>query len=318
MTARGWARTLFFCVRWEKRDGHDFAQQVVAGGGGALVVGRELGVGVPQAVVATRGRPCSGCGAVRGDRRRGAVAGGRRPRDDNGKTTSRLLLRPSLEALGRSAGLAVFPGRSSGHAGAPATSPSDPPRTAPQPDHGRPRVGDHGLRHPHPQLPLDHQSRRPAATTCWREVVPIPLLPRTQKKSDPGPTRGLSKQDPRSLRRIANDRARQPSREARPVSRHAGSLGRGSGAHAHAQALIPAAHRDKEEANCGRFRRKPSRTEPPRFSPCGWVDDHRASSCGFCAGAKPMNEATYLVPSSRRLRRPGRCRSCRRACSRGR
>ncbi len=43
--------TLFFCVVGEKRDGHEFAAQVVAAGASALVVERELEVGVPQVVV---------------------------------------------------------------------------------------------------------------------------------------------------------------------------------------------------------------------------------------------------------------------------
>src|SRR5689334_14373865 len=44
--------TLFFCVPGEKRDGHDFAPQVVEAGAAALAVERELEVAVPQAVVA--------------------------------------------------------------------------------------------------------------------------------------------------------------------------------------------------------------------------------------------------------------------------
>src|ERR1700743_2108523 len=43
--------TLFFCVVGEKRDGHDFAAQVVEAGAVALVVERELDVAVPQVVV---------------------------------------------------------------------------------------------------------------------------------------------------------------------------------------------------------------------------------------------------------------------------
>src|ERR1700753_3706713 len=40
--------TLFFCVVGEKRDGHEFAAQVVEAGAVALVVERELDVAVPQ------------------------------------------------------------------------------------------------------------------------------------------------------------------------------------------------------------------------------------------------------------------------------
>src|ERR1700753_3584293 len=40
--------TLFFCVRGEKADGHEFAAQVVEAGAVALVVERELEVAVPQ------------------------------------------------------------------------------------------------------------------------------------------------------------------------------------------------------------------------------------------------------------------------------
>ncbi|MFL5899228.1 MAG: UDP-N-acetylmuramoyl-L-alanyl-D-glutamate--2,6-diaminopimelate ligase [Solirubrobacterales bacterium] len=44
--------TLFFCVRGEKVDGHEFASRVVEEGAAALVVERELGaLGVPQVVV---------------------------------------------------------------------------------------------------------------------------------------------------------------------------------------------------------------------------------------------------------------------------
>ncbi|HET7122155.1 MAG TPA: UDP-N-acetylmuramoyl-L-alanyl-D-glutamate--2,6-diaminopimelate ligase [Solirubrobacterales bacterium] len=44
--------TLFFCVVGERADGHDFAARVVEQGAAALVVERELEVGVPQVVVA--------------------------------------------------------------------------------------------------------------------------------------------------------------------------------------------------------------------------------------------------------------------------
>src|SRR3984885_12585639 len=43
--------TLFFCVVGEKRDGHEFAAQVIEAGAAALVGERELDVAVPQVVV---------------------------------------------------------------------------------------------------------------------------------------------------------------------------------------------------------------------------------------------------------------------------
>src|SRR3954454_16085930 len=43
--------TLFFCVRGEKVDGHEFAARAIEAGAAALVVERELGMGVPEVVV---------------------------------------------------------------------------------------------------------------------------------------------------------------------------------------------------------------------------------------------------------------------------
>jgi UDP-N-acetylmuramoyl-L-alanyl-D-glutamate--2,6-diaminopimelate ligase len=96
--------TLFFCVPGEKRDGHDFAAQVVEAGAVALVVERELPVEVPQVVVedaraamaplASRfwGDPTAELRVV-------GVTG------TNGKTTTAFLIREVLERAGISTGL---------------------------------------------------------------------------------------------------------------------------------------------------------------------------------------------------------------------
>ncbi|MFN8162413.1 MAG: UDP-N-acetylmuramoyl-L-alanyl-D-glutamate--2,6-diaminopimelate ligase [Solirubrobacterales bacterium] len=96
--------TLFFCVRGERLDGHDFAAQVVQAGAVGLVVERELEIEVPQvlvedaraamAPVAARfwGDPTSKLRVV-------GVTG------TNGKTTTAFLVREILEAAGISCGL---------------------------------------------------------------------------------------------------------------------------------------------------------------------------------------------------------------------
>src|SRR3954452_10037615 len=88
--------TLFFCVPGERRDGHDFAERVVADGAAALVVERRLEVGVPQvggadaraamAPVAARfwGDPTAELAVV-------GITG------TNGKTTTAFLVRQILE-----------------------------------------------------------------------------------------------------------------------------------------------------------------------------------------------------------------------------
>jgi UDP-N-acetylmuramoyl-L-alanyl-D-glutamate--2,6-diaminopimelate ligase len=98
------AGTLFFCVRGEKVDGHQFAAQVIAAGAVALVVEWELEVDVPQVVVpdaraamapvAARfyGDPTSELRVV-------GVTG------TNGKTTTAFLVREILEGAGISTGL---------------------------------------------------------------------------------------------------------------------------------------------------------------------------------------------------------------------
>ncbi len=96
--------TLFFCVPGEKRDGHEFAPQVVAAGAAALVVERELEVAVPQAVVRdARAAMAPIAARFNGDPtatlRIAAVTG------TNGKTTTAFLLREILEAAGARCGL---------------------------------------------------------------------------------------------------------------------------------------------------------------------------------------------------------------------
>jgi UDP-N-acetylmuramoyl-L-alanyl-D-glutamate--2,6-diaminopimelate ligase len=96
--------TLFFCVPGEKRDGHDFAEQVVAAGAAALVVERELEVAAPQALVPDARAAMAPVAARFNDDptaelRVAAVTG------TNGKTTTAFLLREILEASGTKCGL---------------------------------------------------------------------------------------------------------------------------------------------------------------------------------------------------------------------
>ncbi len=96
--------TLFFCVRGEKVDGHEFAAEVLAAGAAALVVERELEVGVPQVVVAdARAAMAPLAARFHGDPtaqlRVVGVTG------TNGKTTTAFLVREILEAAGVSSGL---------------------------------------------------------------------------------------------------------------------------------------------------------------------------------------------------------------------
>jgi UDP-N-acetylmuramoyl-L-alanyl-D-glutamate--2,6-diaminopimelate ligase len=98
------AGTLFFCVPGEKVDGHDFAAQVIEAGAVALVVERELEVGVPQVLVGDA-RAAMAPVAARfygdptGELRVVGVTG------TNGKTTTAFLVREILEAAGISTGL---------------------------------------------------------------------------------------------------------------------------------------------------------------------------------------------------------------------
>ncbi len=98
------AGTLFFCVRGEKVDGHDFAARAVEAGATALVVERELEFDLAQVIVpdaraamapiAARffGDPTSELRVV-------GVTG------TNGKTTTAFLIREILEGAGVSTGL---------------------------------------------------------------------------------------------------------------------------------------------------------------------------------------------------------------------
>ena len=98
------AGTLFFCVPGFSSDGHDFAPAAVEAGAAALVVERELELGVPRCGSPTRGR--------RWRRSRPASSASRPPTlamagvtGTNGKTTTAFLLREILEAAGAARGL---------------------------------------------------------------------------------------------------------------------------------------------------------------------------------------------------------------------
>jgi UDP-N-acetylmuramoyl-L-alanyl-D-glutamate--2,6-diaminopimelate ligase len=96
--------TLFFCVVGEKRDGHEFAAQVVEAGAAALVVERELEVAVPQVVVPSARAAMAPFAAAFWDDPTAelkliGVTG------TNGKTTTAYLAREILEAAGIQTGL---------------------------------------------------------------------------------------------------------------------------------------------------------------------------------------------------------------------
>ncbi len=98
------AGSLFFCVKGFSSDGHDFAQSAVDNGAAALVVERELGLGVPEVLVdsvrhtmgpaaaAFYGNPSEELNVV-------GVTG------TNGKTTTAFLTRHLLEGAGVRTGL---------------------------------------------------------------------------------------------------------------------------------------------------------------------------------------------------------------------
>ncbi|HET7443757.1 MAG TPA: UDP-N-acetylmuramoyl-L-alanyl-D-glutamate--2,6-diaminopimelate ligase [Solirubrobacterales bacterium] len=96
--------SLFFCVVGAKRDGHDFALDVVEAGAAALVVERELALDAPQVVVADA-RAAMAPFAARfegdptADLRVIGVTG------TNGKTTTAFLIREILEAARIQCGL---------------------------------------------------------------------------------------------------------------------------------------------------------------------------------------------------------------------
>jgi UDP-N-acetylmuramoyl-L-alanyl-D-glutamate--2,6-diaminopimelate ligase len=96
--------TLFFCVVGEKRDGHEFAGQVVEAGAAALVVERELEVAVPQVVVpSARAAMAPFAAAFWGDPTAELKVVG--VTGTNGKTTTAYLTREILEAAGIQTGL---------------------------------------------------------------------------------------------------------------------------------------------------------------------------------------------------------------------
>ncbi len=95
---------LFFCVRGLESDGHDFAQQAVANGAGALVVEHPLGLSVPEVQVSSA-RACMGPVAARfydDPTSKLKVVG---VTGTNGKTTTAFLVHALLEASGEQAGL---------------------------------------------------------------------------------------------------------------------------------------------------------------------------------------------------------------------
>src|SRR6201994_3645502 len=96
--------TLFFCVVGEKRDGHEFAAQVVEAGAAALIVERELPVAVPQVVVpSARAAMAPFAAAFFGDPTAELQVIG--VTGTNGKTTTAYLAREILEAAGIQTGL---------------------------------------------------------------------------------------------------------------------------------------------------------------------------------------------------------------------
>src|SRR6185436_8301680 len=96
--------TLFFCVPGFTRDGHDFAPDAVSRGAVALVVERELGLGVPEVMVEdVRAAMARAAARFYGDPTASLQVIG--VTGTNGKTTTAYLTRALLEASGRSCGL---------------------------------------------------------------------------------------------------------------------------------------------------------------------------------------------------------------------
>ena len=95
---------LFFCFPGEKTDGHDFAPNAVEAGAAALVVERELDLGVPQALVEdARAAMAPIAATFHGDPTSELTVVG--ITGTNGKTTTAFLVRHLLEAAGRQCGL---------------------------------------------------------------------------------------------------------------------------------------------------------------------------------------------------------------------
>jgi UDP-N-acetylmuramoyl-L-alanyl-D-glutamate--2,6-diaminopimelate ligase len=96
--------TLFFCVKGEHSDGHDFAAQAIANGAVALVVERPLGLGVPEVLVpSARAAMAPAAARFHGDpSARLRVVG---ITGTNGKTTTAYLVRAMLQAAGEPCGL---------------------------------------------------------------------------------------------------------------------------------------------------------------------------------------------------------------------
>ncbi len=96
--------TLFFCVRGEKADGHEFAAAAVEAGAVGLVVERELDLPVAQVVVAdARAAMAPLAARFWGDPTEGLKVVG--VTGTNGKTTTAFLIREILEAAGMRCGL---------------------------------------------------------------------------------------------------------------------------------------------------------------------------------------------------------------------
>jgi UDP-N-acetylmuramoyl-L-alanyl-D-glutamate--2,6-diaminopimelate ligase len=96
--------TLFFCVRGESSDGHEFAAEAVEGGASALVVERPLNLTVPELEVAdARVAMAPIAAAFNGDPTAELTLAG--ITGTNGKTTTAFLLRELIEDAGARCGL---------------------------------------------------------------------------------------------------------------------------------------------------------------------------------------------------------------------
>jgi UDP-N-acetylmuramoyl-L-alanyl-D-glutamate--2,6-diaminopimelate ligase len=95
---------LFFCVRGQRRDGHELAAEAVAAGAAALVVDHALDLPVPQLVVAdTRAAMAQAAAEFFGHPSRELTVAG--VTGTNGKTTTTFLLFAILAAAGKRPGL---------------------------------------------------------------------------------------------------------------------------------------------------------------------------------------------------------------------